>query len=129
FRLADGVLRTTSVAEPAFNRFARANTGLADDVEPIEVEFVRPLSESAVQPKPFVFLLVIDSLRPDYLAPYNGRVTFTPRIAEFPADSFVFRNAFTRYGGTGLAMPAIWMGSAGVHKQYVHPFAPLNALE
>jgi hypothetical protein len=41
----------------------------------------------------------------------------------------VFRNAFTRFGGTGLSVPAIWAGGVLAHKQYVEPFHPMNTLE
>ena len=74
-------------------------------------------------------MFVVDSLRPDYLGSYNPAVRFTPRLDAFAAESVVFRNAFTRYGGTGLSVPAIWAGSALVHKQYVQPFHPMNTLE
>src|SRR5262249_44864244 len=84
---------------------------------------------SAVAEPPFVFLFVIDSLRHDYLAPYNDAVTFTPRLKAFAEDSLVFRNTFTRYGGTGLSVPAIWSGSAGIPRQYIQPFSPTNTLE
>jgi arylsulfatase A-like enzyme len=40
----------------------------------------------------------------------------------------VFKQAFTRYGATGLSEPSIWVGGLLVHKQYVMPFAPMNAL-
>jgi arylsulfatase A-like enzyme len=73
-------------------------------------------------------LFVIDSLRHDYLSFYDLSVGFTPNIERFARDSIVFRNAFTRYGGTGLSVPAIWSGSAILHKQYVMPFDPMNAL-
>jgi hypothetical protein len=71
---------------------------------------------------------VIDSLRPDYLSPYNPQVSFTPHLSKFAAEGLVFENAFTRFGGTGLSMPAIWAGSAILHKHYVQPFTPMNAL-
>jgi arylsulfatase A-like enzyme len=76
-----------------------------------------------------VFLFIIDSLRRDYVSAYNSAVSFTPALAAFADDSYVFRRAFSRYGGTGLAVPAIWAGSMLIHKQYVTPFAPTNALE
>jgi Sulfatase len=131
FRLADDALHGRAAAEtPAFDRFLKANTGLsAADVSPVEIEFVPNLQVSQLDPKPNIFLLVVDSLRADYLSPYNERVGFTPRIAEFAADSMVFRNSFARYGGTGLSMSAMWMGAAGPHRQYVQPFQPMNALE
>jgi hypothetical protein len=130
FRLADDALhRGTGAETPGFDRFVRANTGLSRDVTPIEIDFVPHLRPFTLTPKPNIFLFVIDSLRPDYLGPYNQHVHFTPHIAEFSAESMVFHNAFTRYGGTGLSMSAMWMGAAGPHRQYVQPFAPMNALE
>jgi hypothetical protein len=131
FRLVDDTLRRPASEVPALVKFIRANSGLpmAAPVSPVEQTFVSDLRETSERPKPYIFLFVIDSLRPDYLSPYNPKVTFTPRIAEFAAESLVARNAVTRYGGTGLSLPAIWSGSASVHKQYVKPFAPMNTLE
>jgi Sulfatase len=131
FRLVDSAVHLGAAAETSsFNRFVRANTGLSThDVSSVDINFVPALQASPLAQKPNVFLFVIDSLRPDYLSPYNDRVSFTPRIAEFASDSIVFRNAFTRYGGTGLSMSAMWMGAAGPHRQYVQPFRPMNALE
>ena len=63
------------------------------------------------------------------MCPRTTAVTFTPAIARFADDSFVFRRAFSRYAGTGLAVPSIWAGAMLVHKQYVTPFAATNALE
>jgi hypothetical protein len=77
---------------------------------------------------PHVFVFVVDSLRRDYLSPYNRDVTFTPAIDAFASDSTVFRRAFTRYGATGLSVPSIWVGGMVLHKQYVTPFAPMNTL-
>jgi hypothetical protein len=77
---------------------------------------------------PHVFVLVVDSLRRDYLSPYNPDVTFTPAIADWARDSFVFRNAFTPYGGTWLAMPSLWTGSA-VTRGWGRIFSRINALE
>src|SRR5581483_4069035 len=58
----------------------------------------------------------------------NPAATFTPNIAAFASDSYTFRRAFSRYGGTGLAVPSIWAGALVLHKEYVTPFAPMNAL-
>jgi arylsulfatase A-like enzyme len=128
FLFADSLVRSRPMA-PSFDRFLRAHTGLTDiSVSPISIDLVPALTPSAAAP-PLIFLLVIDSLRSDYLSPYNPAVGFTPRIQEFASDNLQFTNTFTRYGGTGLSMPAIWAGSAIIHKQYVHPFAPMNALE
>lgn len=129
FRLADAILRDDGRGSSTFDGYLRANTGLTDvKVAPIDLDFVRNL-QPALAPLPHLFLFVIDSLRPDYLAPYNTAVRFTPRIGEFAADSAVFTNAITRYGGTGLSVPAIWAGAAIIHKQYVTPFHPMNTLE
>ncbi|MEP6914895.1 MAG: sulfatase-like hydrolase/transferase [Acidobacteriota bacterium] len=128
FRFTQDLLHHGS-ATPAFDRFLRAHTGIPEDVPPVDVDFVRGLTRSPIDPKPLIFLFVIDSLRPDYLGAYNPAVRFTPRLDAFAAESLVFRNAFTRYGATGMSVPAIWAGSVILHKQYVHPFHPMNALE
>lgn len=38
-------------------------------------------------------------------------------------------SAFTRYGATGLSEPSIWVGGRMLHKQYIEPFHPMNALQ
>lgn len=96
--------------------------------QPTSVDFVEGLRPSGAW-RPHIFVFVIDSLRRDYLSAYNAAVNFTPSIASFARESIVFRRAFTRYGGTGLSEPAIWSGAMLPHKQYVTPFAPMNALE
>ena len=78
--------------------------------------------------RPHVFIFVVDSLRRDYLSPYNSAVTFTPAIATLAQDSLIFRNAFTQYGATGLSVPALWVGGSILHKQYVSSFPRMNAL-
>ena len=97
-------------------------------VRPVDIKLVDRLSP-APGPKPNIFVVVVDSLRRDYLSPYNAAVQFTPRIGEFAAESVVMRNAFTRYGGTSLSEAAIWSGSVMLHKQFVQPFHPMNNLE
>src|SRR5262249_20545879 len=131
FRVVDGLLHDSGGDTPTFNRFLRSNTNLGDiDIpSPENLDLVPGLTPSHLRQRPFIFLFVLDSLRPDYLAPYNPAVAFTPRFKEFGAESLVLRNAFTRYGGTGLSVPAIWSGFAGLHKQYVQPFHPMNSLE
>jgi len=128
FRLAHGLLHDVA-ATPAFDRFLRANTSVDAALTPVSLDFVPALAPSSLPEKPFIFVFVVDSLRPDYLGSYNPAVRFTPRLDAFAAESVVFRNAFTRFGGTGLSVPAIWAGSALVHKQYVQPFHPMNTLE
>lgn len=88
-----------------------------------------PKLEPVAGRKPNIFIIVVDSLRQDYLSPYNPDVTFTPSIQAFAAESVVFRNAFTRYSGTTLSEPSIWAGMLLLHKHYVQPFHLVNNLE
>jgi hypothetical protein len=128
FRLAHELLHDVA-ATPSFDRFLRAHTSVDAALTPVDLDFVPTLAPSPLAVKPLIFVFVVDSLRPDYLGSYNPAVRFTPRLDAFAAESVVFRNAFTRFGGTGLSVPAIWAGSALVHKQYVQPFHPMNTLE
>jgi len=130
FRLAQQFLTPPRHDEESFFQFLNRNTNIAASVrvDPVSVELAAGLSQ-APGPLPNIFIFTIDSLRRDYLSPYNPAVGFTPAIAAFARESTVFENAFTRYGGTGLSEPAIWSGSLLLHKQYVTPFAPMNALE
>jgi arylsulfatase A-like enzyme len=89
------------------------------------VEGLKPLKGD----HPNIFIIVVDSLRQDYISAYNPAVSFTPAIGAFARDSVVFRNAFTRYGGTALAEPSIWSGMMLLHKHYVQPFHLVNGLE
>jgi len=109
-----------------FFAYLRANSSIKATMAPVPIDFVSGFH--APGSRPDIFLFLIDSLRRDYVAPYNPAVTFTPALAEFARDSYVFDRAFTRYGGTGLAVPSVWAGSLLIHKQYVTPFAPANAL-
>jgi phosphoglycerol transferase MdoB-like AlkP superfamily enzyme len=113
-----------------FYRFLTKNTNIPRSIpiSPAEVKLVEHLS-SETRSKPNIFIVVIDSLRRDYLSPYNSEVDFTPNIERFAGESVVMKNAFTHYGGTGLSEPSIWVGGMMVHKQYVTPFAPMNALQ
>jgi Sulfatase len=111
-----------------FYRFLRRNTNIATPIRPVEINIAGKLEPNRGT-KPHIFLFVIDSLRPDYLSPYNPAVDFTPAIAQFARESDVMRNAFTRYGGTALAEPSIWAGAMQIHKQYVQPYYPMNALQ
>ena len=97
-------------------------------VRPVDIKLVNSLTP-APGPKPNIFVVVVDSLRRDYLSPYNPAVQFTPHVGEFAAESVVMRNSFTRYGGTSLSEAAIWSGSVMLHKQFVQPFHPMNNLE
>jgi hypothetical protein len=79
--------------------------------------------------RPHIFLFVLDSLRRDYLSPFNSAVTFTPAIHRFAAESFPFRNAFSHYGGTALSVPAIWAGGLVLHRMWMPEFSRSDALE
>ena len=117
--------------DSGYYQFLNRNTNIsrAVRVDPAEVRLTSSIRPASAPPLPNIFLFVVDSMRRDYLSPYNERVTFTPSIARFARESTVMRNAFTRYGGTGLSEPSIWSGSMLVHKQYVTPFHPMNSLE
>jgi glucan phosphoethanolaminetransferase (alkaline phosphatase superfamily) len=114
----------------SFYSFLRASTNIPRSVQvsPVNVELVSTLAPSGHR-QPNIFIFVVDSLRRDYLGVYNSKVDFTPKLDAFASESVVFRNAFTRYGGTGLSEPSIWAGGMILHKQYVTPFYPMNTLE
>jgi arylsulfatase A-like enzyme len=132
YKLIRDAFTTDPGADPAFFAYLRANSTIhaSVPVEPVDIDFVRPLGPVSGY-RPHIFFFLIDSLRPDYVSAYNRAVNFTPRIGEFAreAGSYVFAHAFTRYGGTGLSVPAIWAGGMVLHKEYVTPFARMNTLE
>ena len=125
--------RSGTTDDPAagtpFFDFLHAHTSIGRSiaVSPVPVRLA-PLDGPPAAFRPHVFVFVIDSLRRDYLSPYNSKVTFTPAMQRFAAESTVFEHAFTRYGATGLSVPSMWVGGMLLHKQYVTPFAPMNAL-
>lgn len=113
-----------------FYRFLLQNTNIAHtvNVDPVDLNLVQKLTRTD-GPKPYIFIFVIDSLRRDYLSPYNNAVTFTPAVESFARESIVMENAFTHYGATGLSEPSIWVGGMMLHKQYITPFYPMNTLQ
>lgn len=117
-------------AVPPFYSFLQRNTNLSasETVNPTDINFVEPLLPTKAA-KPNIFIFVVDSLRQDYLSPYNKLVDFTPSVTQFARESVVLKNAFTRYGGTVLAEPSIWVGGMVLHKQYTEPFHPMNTLQ
>ncbi len=127
-RFIAGALTPAAPVAEGLYEFLQENTNIPRDVHvaPVDVAFAS-LSSPAAR-RPHIFLFVVDSLRRDYVSPYNGAVTFTPSIGEFASESVAFERAFTRYGATGLSVPSIWVGGMILHKQYVTPFAPMNAL-
>jgi hypothetical protein len=114
----------------SFYRFLSDNTNIprSTRVDPVDVKLVDQLSGPSER-RPDIYVFLLDSMRKDYLSPYNPAVTFTPSIQAFARESVVMTNAFTRYGGTGLSEPALWTGGALLHKQYVTPFYPMNSLQ
>jgi hypothetical protein len=118
------------VFDEAFYEFLRRSTNLDDStpVKAVEVNLVNHLAPVKGK-KPNIFIFVVDSLRQDYVSPYNQAATFTPSLAKFASESIVMQNSFTRYGGTALAEPSIWVGGMTLHKQYIQPFYPMNALQ
>jgi hypothetical protein len=127
FLLIRDTSRMESPDTAGFYQFLKAHSGIVDDaIRPIDIDFARPLARPAE--RPHIFLFVLDSLRRDYLSPYNPEVSFTPSFDAFARESVVFERAFSRYSGTGLAVPSIWAGGMVLHKQYIQPFAPMNAL-
>jgi len=129
FKVAREII-TPSLDDDSFYSMLKANTNLppSTEVDPVDIELA-PKAATPLRRKPNIFLFVIDSLRQDYLSPYNEKVNFTPAIERFARESVVMKNSFTRYSGTGLAQPSIWVGGLMLHKQYVTPFYPMNALQ
>lgn len=132
FRLARGILSppVAVAADDSLYPFLVSNTNIPRSVrtDPVEINLAGKLTTTA-GPKPNIFVIVIDSLRRDYLSPYNPSVTFTPGIEAFARESTVIQNAFTHYTGTGLSEPSIWTGALSLHKQYITPFYPMNSLQ
>jgi arylsulfatase A-like enzyme len=109
-------------------RLLREHTNIRDATIKTEIRLASPLARTS-GPRPNVFVLVIDSLRPDYIGAYNPNVDFTPNIDTLARDSAVFRRAYTQYAGTTLSEPAIWSGALLLHAHYVRPFSNVNSLE
>src|SRR5262249_40702944 len=76
-----------------------------------------------------IFMIVVDSMRPDYIGAYNSKSDFTANMDALAADSVVLRKAYTQYSGTYLSEPAIWSGALLLHAHYIRPFQNVNALE
>lgn len=115
-------------AHADFYQFLKSNTNINAAAGPADVSLV-PNLQPATGEKPNIFIFVIDSLRQDFVSAYNSSVDFTPEMGKFAQDSVVMQNAFTRYAGTALSEPAIWVGAMQLHKQYIKPFYPMNNLQ
>ncbi len=129
FRTLRDALRPPTPADAGFYPFLQKHTNLGPDVH-VQAFDIRhaPLTGAPSKYRPHIFLIVVDSLRRDYLAPYNPAVTFTPQIGRFASENLVFKRTLTRYGATGLSVPSIWVGGLVPHQQYPKPFGPFNAL-
>lgn len=136
FKLVHDALGSGTI-DSGYYQFLSKNTNLprTTEIKPVPVN----LSENGAPPQapagedrralPHIFIITVDSLRRDYLSPYDSSIDFTPSIGKFASEAVVMRNAFTRYGGTGLSEPSIWTGSSMIHKQYVTPFSPMNSMQ
>jgi hypothetical protein len=128
FALMSGALVEWPGRDPGYYRFLQMNGSPYATPRIPTVELAASLARTETR-RPDIFLFVIDSLRSDYLSPYNPAVTFTPRIDEFARESYVFSNAFTRHTGTELAAPSIWAGAVVVHRVRAPGFERMNAIE
>jgi hypothetical protein len=128
-KLIRDVSTPRQTVDPDFYRYLAKHTNIprSTPTTPVDIQMVEKFSTGG--PKPNIFILVVDSLRRDYLQPYNSKINFTPAAAAFAGESTVFENAFTHYGGTGLSEPSIWVGGMLLHQQYVLPFAPMDTLQ
>ncbi|HJW43055.1 MAG TPA: sulfatase-like hydrolase/transferase [Geothrix sp.] len=129
-RLAGTLLRPNAQGGESIYRLLLANSNIprAVDIAAKDLHLVETLTPARGD-RPDIYIFVVDSLRQDYLGAYNPKVTFTPNLDRFAAESTVMRKAFTRYGATGLSEPSIWVGGMLLHKQYIIPFHPLNTLQ
>jgi len=108
-------------------RILRQCTNLRDTVAKRDLNLVANLQRTD-GPRPNVFVIVVDSMRPDYLGAYNPKVDFSPNLDQFARESIVMRNAFTSYAGTSLSEPSIFAGALLLHSHYPRPFSRENSL-
>jgi len=130
FRFAHHLLGNALPEQPCedFCRILRSYTNIRDAQTGRQIQFVDHLTPAQGK-RPNIIMVVVDSMRPDYLGPYNSKVNFTPNIDALAADSVVFRNTYSQYAGTYLSEPAIWAGAMILHAHYLRPFENVNGLE
>lgn len=126
--LADAFVARAPV-DPAYHRFLQVHATAPDALRAPEIDLAAAAPATGDAFTPDIHLFVVDSLRRDYLSPYNAAVRFTPHIGRFAEESFVFQNAFTRHGGTELAMASIWSGTSAVRTIRARQFHRMNVLE
>jgi hypothetical protein len=106
----------------------RQNTNIPEPEAKSDVLLAGPLIPTQGE-RPNIFIIVVDSLRQDYLGSYNPRVDFTPNLDKLASESIVFRHAYTQYAGTSLSEPVIWSGTVLPHAHYLQPFDRVNSLK
>ena len=111
-----------------FCRTLRQYTNIRHAEARIDINLVDQLVPTTLD-RPNVFVIVVDSVRQDYVGPYNPRVDFTPNLNAFARDCVVERRAYTQYAGTSLSEAAIWSGALLLHAHYMQPFSRLDTLE
>ncbi|AZZ36853.1 hypothetical protein CIK05_08635 [Bdellovibrio sp. qaytius] len=114
-----------------FYQFIQQHSNLAESIK-LQIRSIslgQKDAKLADVERPHIFIFVIDSLRRDYLTPYNSDRGGTPEIENFAKDNLVFSNAFTRFGATGLSEPSIWAGRVIPHQMYPKNFFEFNKLE
>ncbi len=109
-------------------RILREHTNIRDAQAKMDVDLVDSLQATHAY-RPNIFILVIDSMRPDYLGAYNPKVDFTPNLDAFARDGIAVHNVYTQYAGTSLSEPTIWSGTLLLHAHYMQPFSRVNNLE
>ncbi len=115
FRLIRDARKARSAETAEYYALLRSQTLIPPaNVPPLDIDLIRPLTPAPGR-QPDIFLFIVDSMRRDYVSPYNAKVFFTPEIGRLGAESFVFDRAFTRYAGTALAIPSIWSGGMMPH--------------
>lgn len=129
FQLAHHILGNAR-HEPCddFCRILREHTNIRDAQATTEVRLVDSLQPTHSH-RPNIFILVVDSMRPDYLGAYNPTVDFTPNLDAFARDNIAVHNVYTQYAGTTLSEPTIWSGTLLLHAHYLQPFSKVNSLE
>jgi arylsulfatase A-like enzyme len=109
-------------------RILRENANIRDTQDHADIRLVDPFTPASGE-RPNIFIFVIDSMRPDYLGPYNPQVHYTPNLDALARDGIVMHNVYTQYAGTSLSEPAIWSGAMMLHAHYLQPFERLNSLD
>ncbi len=128
FAMVYGTLHPNRVERcGGFCRILRQCTNMRDTVARRDLNLVSQLTASEGA-HPNIFIIVVDSMRPDYIGAYNAKVDFTPNIDQFARESVVMRNAFTSYAGTSLSEPSIFAGALLLHSHYPKPFSRENSL-